>query len=176
MQNITITTQGAFLAADHTARNQDITGTTYIYNGGSLSAEEVLFLLSFPTAGRPMPEPSPALPRRPYDRRTLAEVSQEIAEIINADPDYFNERSNGLEVGELLSDEDTMETGAQMMRDGIAYSTRTLRDSERAALVNARRFHGIEDIVLTTKGTVKAVRQDGKPRRPRRVRAANRKK
>ena len=172
MQNFTITPQGAFLAKDHAALNQDITGTSYIYNGGTLTAEEVLFLLSFPTAGRPLPEPGPAIPRRPYDRRTLAEVSKEIAAIVNADPDYFNERSNGLEFGELPADENAMETGAQMVRDGIAYSTRTLSTAERAALVNARRFYGIEDILRDEHGRRR--NKDGSNRRPRRVRAANR--
>ena len=218
MFNVTAT--GVYLQADATAYNQDITGSAYIYNGGSLTPDEVLFLLAMPRAGVPMPPTSEALQARRVSldeqrevvrrraemnrnatfeikgksmspeecaqlarhQRTLADAElarmsaedrRELAAIVNSDPDYSNEKHHGLEVTPDKLDEDVENAGATMMRDGIIYSHRTLRPTERAAQIKDRRFHGIEDILLDENGRRR--NKDGSARRPRRVRAKNRK-
>jgi len=93
-----------------------------------------------------------------------------LAAVMNSNPDYSNERSNGTEIG-LYLDEDELNTSTTMMRDGICY-TRTMRPAERRKLIEMRRYYGIEDIVRGENGRRR--NKDGQERRPRRNRAINR--
>lgn len=196
---IRYTTAGAYLVNDGAVKNQDITGTTYIYNGGALTAHEVQFLLAFPSPHRPMPEPSAPMPKSApgamaartgapiiarshlgMDADEIAALARKHARLAREEAERLSstDHEHAEEIAALVLAANAEPKEEVFSTEEDVADSRAWHNGWNAAAfmahvkttAKARRYHGIADLVLDAKGRPPV----GKRRSPR-VRAKNRK-